>query len=357
MADELSATTIREMVHLVDPDWEVRGARPAERGFSPVYHLVLDTPDGPRECYLKAGPEADDPGVVADARIQALLHDHTDIPVPEVVGAVDEHTEVPTPFYLMSPMPGHELSYEQVGWLSDEALRRLASQLGRHLGQLHGLDAVDAYGHVGAAPAREYVGERPAGDAADLAVTDGYDTWPDFLEAWVDRELERHESSPFADLTSELDAWFRGRLTHLSGPFEPVLGRNDHGLHNLLVDPETGKITAMLDWAYTLGVTPPFDVGYAVYIFGGSYLAGIDGVPDRRKLVRGELLAGYRETAPDLVETVGTRLQLSEVLAMTRIMNDFEQLEPKLPDGTSEDVADSLRADVESALADGSDGE
>lgn len=356
MVDELSATTIREMVHLVDADWDVREATPAERGFSPVYRLALDTPSGPRECYLKAGPEADDPGVVADARIQALLHERTDIPVPEVLGVVDEHPALPTPFYLAAPMSGRELSYERVGWLSDDALRTLARQLGRHLGELHGLDAVDAYGHVGADPAREYVGERPAGDAGDLAVTDGYDTWPEFLEAWVDREVARHESSPFADLTPELDEWLQSRLADLSGPFEPVLGRNDHGLHNLLVDPETGEIPAMLDWAYTLGVTPPFDVGYAVYIFGGSYLAGIDIVPDRRKLVRTELLAGYRETAPDLVETVAARLPLHEVLAMTRIMNDFEQLEPKLPEGTAGSVADSLRADVESALAVGGEG-
>ena len=349
MSGDLSTTTLQRMVGLVDPAWRIREATPAERGFCRVYRLVLETPERTRECFLKASPEGADAGVAADARVLAVLDEHTDVPVPEVLGVVDD-SEVPSPFYLMTAMPGEALPYEEIGWLPDETLRTLVRAVGAHLGDLHRIDAVDAFGHVDYDRTRPLDGGRPSGSVADLTVRDGVDSWPAFLHEYVERELERHADSRFDGLTPRLEVWFDERLAALDGPFGPVLGRNDHGLHNLLVDAESGEVTAMLDWAYTLAVVPAFDLGFAAYLFGGAFLSALPDVRDRREPVREAMLSGYRSSAPRLADAVPTRWPLYELLAAVRVMNDFERLAPSLPEGTADDVAEGIGVDVTSML-------
>lgn len=338
------------MVRLIEPEWELREATPAEGGFSSVHRVVVETLAGTRACFLKASPDGDVRGIPADARISTLLREHTSIPVPEVIGVVDDHAEVPSPFYLAAPMPGEDVPYEETAWLPDDVLRTVARQVGTHLGELHSLDAVDSFGYVDADGSKRLSGGRPAGLADELAVVNGDDAWPTYLERRIEYELGRHEETQFADLTPRLESWCRDRTESLSGPFPPVLGRNDHGFHNLLVDRDAGDVTAMLDWAYTLAVTPAFDVEYAVYLFSGPYLSALPDVTDRRGMVREAMLAGYRETAPELFDAVSTPRPLYELLAMLRVMNDFDQLRPALPDGSEDAVADELRSEVESLL-------
>jgi hypothetical protein len=62
------------------------------------------------------------------------------------------------------------------------------------------------------------------------------------------------------------------------------------------------------------------------------------------------MLAGYRSTAPQLSDAVSTYYPFYELLAMVRIMNDFDILKPKLPEGSEDVVANGLRKDVESML-------
>lgn len=346
---ELPRDTIERMLRLVAPDLDLRSMTPAERGFCRVYRVTVTADDNTgRVLYLKATPGENDGGIPADARLLALLGE-TGIPVPEVLGVVDEHDAVPAPFYMMTAMPGSELPYERVRRLPDDSLRTLARQVGASLGDLHGLPAPDSFGHVTHDPDRSLAGGRPDGTPAMLTV-DGRDTWAGFLRAWVDRELERHAASRFDGLTPALRDWCDQRLATVEEPPHPVLGRNDHGLHNLLVDEDTGDLRAMLDWAYTLTVTPSFDVEYAVYLFSGAFLAGLPGVRDRRDLVRSALLAGYRSRAPDRVGAVTTREPLYELLAAVRVMNDFDQLQ--LPAESEQQVAETLAADVERLLGD-----
>lgn len=351
MSGDLSGADLQRMVDLVEPTWTVREATPAERGFCRVYRLVVDTHDEEtHECYLKAAPEGTEAGVAADARVLAVLYEHTDVPVPEVLGVVDGCPEVPSPFYLVTPMSGEDLPYEEVGWLPDEALRTLARDVGAHLGELHRIDAVDSFGHVGYDRTRTLDGGHPSGSVADLTVREPVDSWPTYLRGYVEHELERHAESRFDSLTPRLESWVDERVDGLEGPFGPVLGRNDHGLHNLLVDADTGEVTATLDWAYTLAVAPAFDLGFVAYILGGAFLRGLPDVRDRRGLVRETILSGYRSTAPRLADAIPTRWPLYELLAAVRVMNDFERLAPELPEGTADDVAEGIRVDVESVL-------
>jgi len=346
-ARTIPTATVAEMVRAVDPGLEVRSATPADRGFCSVFELVVSDGGRTRRLYLKTSPDGKPWGIPDEARIQAVLDARTSIPVPEVLGAVDDHESLPTPFYLMTARSGEELPYERVCRLGDGALERLARETGAYLGELHSVPAVERFGHV-RRDGTELTGGRPAGDPATLTVGDPRESWPTYLREYVDRELDRHADSRFSELTPELTRGFEAGIDGLDGPFEPVLGRNDHGLHNLLVAGETGEITAMLDWGYTLAVPAAFDVEFAGYILSGAFLAGAPDVADRRSLVREAMLSGYRASAPDRADAVATPEPLYAALATVRIMNDFRHLD--LPDGTETAVMDYIRADVRRLL-------
>ena len=340
-------STLEAMVQLVEPTWELQTAVPAERGFCSVYRVVVGDDGTRRNLYVKASPDGQAWAIPTEARLQPVLHTHTSIPVPEVLGVTDDHETLPTPYSLMNALPGEDVAYEHVCRLDDDALGRLAREIGEYLGELHSIPAIDRFGHVRhAAPSR--TGGRPSGDPRSLTVGEPHENWATYLRERVGHELDRHADSRFAELTPELKRWFERGIEDLEGPFEPVLGRNDHGLHNLLIDPDTGDVTAMLDWGYTLAVPAAFDFEFAVYLFGGAFMAGLPDVSDRRSLVREAILSGYRTTAPDRAETVSTPEPLYEALAMVRIMNDFQQLE--LPAGTEAAVMDRISADTRALL-------
>jgi aminoglycoside phosphotransferase (APT) family kinase protein len=346
MTGALPHATLERMLRRVEPGWRLEDAEPVESGFSAVYRLDV-AGGGVETCYLKCTTEGDGEGVSADARVQRLLEVETDVPVTPVLGVVDEDADLPAPFHLTAAVPGETLPYEAVGRLSDDTMRGITRDVGRHLGGLHALDAVDSFGYV-ASGGPSLDGARPVGTPADLTTVRGRKTWPEYLRARTRAELDRHADSRFAGLTDDLRSWFETQIEALSGPFRPALGRNDHGFHNLLVDSEAGRVTAQPDWAYTLAVPPAFDVEFAVFLYGGSFLAGLPGSRDRRPLVREALLAGYEETAPECAERVREPTPCYELLAATRVMNDFGHLD--LPEGTKRGVRERFRTDVASVL-------
>jgi aminoglycoside phosphotransferase (APT) family kinase protein len=346
-AREISPSTLTAMVQQIAPAWTVDSVSRAERGFCSVYRLGVSTDDTERELYLKASPDGEAWGIPVEARIQAVLHENTSIPVPEVLGVADDHERLPTPFYLMGALPGEELPYEQVAYMDDEQLERLATETGRYLGALHSVDAVDQFGHV-RHDGPTLTGERPSGEPATLTVGDAHDTWPAYLRERVEQALDRHEESRFADLTADLRDWFDASIQTLDGPFESVLGRNDHGLHNLLVESADGSVTGLLDWGYTLAVPPAFDFEFAVYITSGVFLAGLPDVADRRSMVRTAMLSGYRTTAADLADRISPPEPTYEALAMVRLMNDFDHLD--VPEESTTRVRDRIRADARTVL-------
>ena len=109
-------------------------------------------------------------------------------------------------------------------------------------------------------------------------------------------------------------------------------------------------MTGLIDWGYTLAVPPAFDFQYAEYLFGGSYLAALPGVTDRRETVRTALLDGYRSTAPNLVDDVSRERPLYELLTMVRTTN-VNAWNPEFFGDHSDAVAERLRADIEQVLA------
>ncbi|MDS0293700.1 phosphotransferase family protein [Halogeometricum luteum] len=346
-AREFSRATLARMLRRVEPNAELRGYARVDRGFGSIYRLDVRDDEGDGERYLKASPDGETRSVPTEPRIQSVLRALTSMPVPTVRGVVDDHGTLPTPYFVMDALPGERVAYERVCRLDDGALRRLARETGEQLGELHSVPAVDAFGLVGH-DGPPLTGGRPDGDPATLTVEDACEDWPTFLRGYVGRELDRHADSRFSRLTPTLERWFDAGIGRLDGPFDPVLGRNDHGLHNLLVDPETGEITAVLDWGYTLAVPAAFDFEFAVYLYGGAFLAGLPDVSDRREPVREAMLSGYRATAPERVGRVSTPEPRYEALAMVRIMNDFHHLD--VPEGAEGAVTDRIEADVRALL-------
>lgn len=358
MADDppdrtLSSEEIGEMVGRVRPEWTVRDATLAESGYAAVYRLAVETPDGARECVLKASPDGDSHGIDAEARLLGIVAERTAIPVPEVLGVVDACDDIRTPFFLMKSMSGTEVPPEDVGALSDDVLRHLARQTGEYLGQLHAIDAVDEFGLVGRDPSNPLSGGRPSADPAQLTVHEGANSWSAVVRTWADRALDRAAETRFADLTPALRAELHERIDALAESAETasaVLARIDHGLHNLLLEPESGRIDAVLDWAFTLATPPRYDLACVEYVLSGGDLLLLPDQRDRRELVRDGLRSGYRSSPSLLPPEDSERRALYRLLAYARSTHHLESGRSVVPDERVDASAEGLRREIRTLL-------
>lgn len=331
----IGRATLERMVAALSPDWALEAATREARGHTAVYHLELATDDGRREAVLKATPDDEPHGIATESRLLGLLAARTDVPVPGVLGAVDDHASLPAPFFLMESHPGSAMAYERTRHLEDAVLRRLAEATGRYLAELHGLDVVDAYGVVGV---------EPSGGEDELHVRESLESWPAFLRASVEPELEGLEGARFADITDPAEDWVERRLDSIDGVGRPALGRIDHGVHNLLFDPADGTIEALIDWGFTLAVAPGYDLRTVEYVLSGAVLAPLEDATDRRGLVREALREGYRDVADYPAAELEAAGDLYELMAVVRAMNHLEAGIAKVPEGTEDVVADGLRS-------------
>ncbi|MFT4891911.1 MAG: aminoglycoside phosphotransferase (APT) family kinase protein [Halobacteriales archaeon] len=345
----LSWNELDRMVTTIVPSWDLDEATPTEGGHHVVYRLAVDTPDGTRECYLKATPQEKSPSVNLEARLLAILNAETDIPVPPVVGTVDHHGSLPAPFVLLEALPGQTTHRTELPSLSDRTLRTVARDTGRYLAALHALDAVDAYGFL-TADGPALGGERPSGAVGTVTVEDPIWDWQERLHEWASGTVTQLEGTQFADIAPDAEPVIRSRIDDVEGPFEPALARIDNALENVLLEDNT--VSAMLDWEFSIAATPDYDiVNVAWSLAGGPYLFAPD-VPDRRDLVREALLDGYRERGPTAVEEQ-TRANrdcyelLSALRSMTHLADWYELFDL---DGEIDTAAATLRCEVESRL-------
>lgn len=311
-----------------------------------MYHVDVETESGRRSMVLKASPDDEPHGITTESRLLARLADRTDIPVPGVVAAVDDHDTLPSPFFLMDSVAGEALPYPETRHLSDRVLHRLGIQTGEHLGRLHSLDGPDGFGVV-------QLEGRPGGRArsakADepVRVRDPVESWPDFLLASVEPELDRLAGSRFGDLEPAVRPLVHDRVGAVSRSRSPVIGRIDHGVHNLLMRPAEGQIEALIDWGFTLAVTPGYDLRTVEYVLSGAVLAPLPDATDRRHLVRGALAEGYRRTARYPADELAAAGDLYELMAVVRAMNHLADGVAKVPDGSEDAVARGLRSAVD----------
>ena len=321
--DEFSEATLRQMVSEIRPEWTLSEATPADEGTDAVYFVTVETPEGSRECVLKACEFLDPEEFRPEPHLMALIDRRTSIPVPSVVGAVDsaasptprseggetagaDHDDLPAPFFLMERLEG-EVREGDARELPAEAVERLAREAGRNLGEVHALGDFEQFGPVRLArdvsDANDVDADRDSDrnrsgisiDGRTLTVGEaGVDSWRAHFERIADSNFgDLHDR--FTDLEPDLRAFVDARLDALDGSFDPVLGHDDYRLGNLLVDPEAGETKAVLDW----GNAHTTEVQYNL-VLTEQYFSGWAPHDDPlRERVRAALREGY-ETTNDL---------------------------------------------------------
>ena len=355
--------TLSRMVATIDPAATIREAELARSGHLPVYHLVIETPSGTTDWVLKASPDGERHGIDTEVRLLSIVADQTSIPVPVVLGAVDTHETLPAPFFLMESVKGVKSPKREIGELPDTVLERVSRQTGRYLAELHSLEGPEGYGLIDIVPSRSLTGNRPSVDLDQLTITDLQESsspdneeWPAVLRAWTEHTLKRHASTRFEDITQEIRPIILEGVESMEGPFQPVLGRIDHDLRNLLMEPETGTITGMIDWGFTLSVPAAYDLVCVEANLSLGPWSVHPATPDRRQLVRTSLLAGYKEMGQSVVvDQFQQHHSTYELLALLRAMNHLDLMtEHVMPDATEEQVdatAQEYRSLVTESLA------
>lgn len=341
----LSTAQLDQLLDHVAPDWTLRDAEAVDAGLHAVARLTVETQTGEQTAYLKATPPEKEPTVCREARLLAGIESKSAVPVPPVVGVVDDHETLPTPAMVTLTMPGESIYRPDLPSVSDETLGRLARQSGRALATLHDIDTVEEFGfltHTGPSLS----GDRPADDFSTLAVADGNQSWRDTLDEWATGTLSRLEETRFDDVVPRARPVLERRIEQTDGPFEPVLARIDHSVENVLV--ADGQLQAFLDWEFTIAATPAYDLSCVVWsLAGGPYQFSPD-AGDRRPLVRDALLDGYAAAHDgSVLEQYRANRACYELLSTLRSMVHLEDWFDSFELG---DRVDDAAADIRTEL-------
>jgi Ser/Thr protein kinase RdoA (MazF antagonist) len=329
--EEFADATLRRMVHEIRPEWTLLEATPADEGTDAVYFVTVETPEGQRECVLKACEFLDPAQFRPEPHLLTVMDRRTSIPVPSVEGAVDgaasepprseggetagaDHDDLPAPFFLMERLDG-EVRENEARELPVKAVERLAREAGRNLGEVHALGDFEGFGPVRLA--RDVDGDvRPAlsVDGRELTVgEDGVDSWRSHFQRIADANLDDLHDR-FAALDADLRAFVDDRLDALDREFDAVLGHDDYRLGNLLVDPEAGETRAVLDWGNAFTTEVQYNL-----VLTEQYLSGWAPHEDPlRERVREALRDGY-ETVTDLPRDPDVERRRELYLALTRL--------------------------------------
>ena len=201
-------------------------------------------------------------------RIMSALAE-TDVPVPDCIGVEPDAQVTGAPFYAMRFVDGEVIrdTHAAERHLTPATRAAAADDLVDVLVRLHAVDP-DTVG------------------LGDLARKEGY----------IDRQLRRWHAQLLAGRTRELPVLeeVHARLSAdvpVQGPATIVHG--DYRLDNLVLDPATGKVCAVLDWELTTLGDPLADVGLLMVYWseaGDETIplldspTTIEGFPERRQL-------------------------------------------------------------------------
>lgn len=347
---------IGEMVRLIRPNWTVRESKFMEDGVSAIYRVSVETETGLEEYYLKATPVLPavgvHPRVDAEARLTECVRRHTDIPVPTVIGAVDAHEGVRTPFFLMEAMSGRDNDMDVLFDLSADTMTALARETGRYMGQLHALETpnVTRFGKGISFNAESNVtGEQPSGDPSELTFPDGSKSWHNQLVNWIDDDLASlAEVDRFHDLVDPIERCLTDLVERLPDSQRPVVARVDQGFWNVLTTRSCDSCTAWLDWGSLFAVPPAFDLAVVEYFLGGGPWMMLEDVADYQCDLKTALLEGYRTERhlPDNYE-LQRRCYRLDTIILTLVGLDSDERKPRhLPDNRVEGAAEGLRREV-----------
>jgi len=176
--------------------------------------------------------------VVREAGVMlAVGRSEVAVPVPRVLAVASEGEVFDVPFFVMSYIEGPTITTALPANLgSPESRRHLGNDLVDRLAALHSLDwrHAELRGHP---------------DGANLRQRDRL--------ALLIAEPDGSPPPAFA----ETDAWLRARVPAESGA---ALVHNDYRLGNVLIDPISPSVAAVLDWELASVGDPLVDLGYLV---------------------------------------------------------------------------------------------
>lgn len=346
---ELTQTEIERMTNMIAPTWEITETAPVTAGLHSVHRIRVSTSLGEQECYLKATPAGKHPTVDLEARLLSVLTQYTEIPVPNVYGVVDEHSELPTPFVLLEAIPGKMTPRTELSSISNTTLQKVAYKTGQHLAELHSLDAVDSYGFL-SWNGPSLSGSQPSGELETIAVSDPISDWKERLQNQRRQTIQNLDRSRFADIVSDVEPVLKSEIRAVNGQFEPVLARIDNSVENLLF--EQGEMSAMLDWEFTIASTPADDLVNVIWsLAGGPYLFAPE-TPDHRDLIEESVLSGY-EVRGDIsvIEQFRMNKECYELFTALRSMVHLENWFHTFDlGGEIDSAAAELRGDVNTRL-------
>lgn len=180
--------------------------------------------------------------VLREHQVMTLLRGQ--VRVPEVLAACADPTVLGAPFYVMARVPGDVVRLELPGWLTPA--RR----------QQTGLDVVAALAELHGAPYRPLV-------AAGIGRPDGYLARQ--VRRWSGQWDSVQEAATAGGRSRDLAGYEVVRdylLAHLPAETAPTVVHGDYKLDNLLLDPATGRVAAIVDWEMATVGDPLADVGY-----------------------------------------------------------------------------------------------
>lgn len=290
MTQELSDETVQRMVECVRPESTVLENTPVTSGTDAVSFVTVETGSERKETVVKACTAVPPADFRPEPYILTLLEEETSVPVPHVIGAVDTHPALPAPFFLMERCEG--VLSDDVD-LTTEMRRRMAKAAGRFAGEYHAIGDFERFGYIRLDCDRSNPRVGVTVDNRTLAVEDdAAASWrayvQDMYEGWI-QDID----DEFLDLRADLQAFIESRLDALDRSFVSVLGHIDYKPWNVLIRPESGETTAILDWGHTTAMAPYYDLVLTEEHLGRW--APLDS--SRRELVRTALAEGYAETA------------------------------------------------------------
>ena len=205
-------------------------------GHSNLTFLVSD--DHSRVVVRRPPPPPLPPGahdVLREAKLLAALAS-TDVPTPRVLATAAAGELLDVPLFVMDFIDGAVITEKTPAPRDDEALRRRIAE-----------SLVDTLAALHAVPWRE-VG------LGDFGKPEGFNA----------RQLRRMRSLVAVDETvpkpfAALDDWLHAHLPPESGT---SIVHNDFRIGNMIVDPATGRVAAVLDWELATIGDPLADLGY-----------------------------------------------------------------------------------------------
>lgn len=296
--EQVSDSALRRMVTEIEPEWRVTTIERSPHGTDLVAILDVRTPER-RAVVLKATTaEFVDPIIArSEPRLLELVHRETTIPVPAVVGYCDDHERYPAPFYLMDYVEG--ANYEgKLAELSATARETLLREAGENLAELHELGSLPAAGKVGVQDGNLCVldtDDHPRhDDFRDAVLADCEGTLDSLADGGFYPDLA-DDPDRFADLVPELREYVRERVPALPAPDEPTYCHWDYRIGNLLIEPDTGRTRAVLDWANLSSAEPAYNLAQTEFYL----LSPIADGPKRTDRLREAFRTAYADTRTD----------------------------------------------------------